>query len=136
MTEVVSATVSEAGPAQAKSRPAPARSSRPNYRHIHRFPLPVNVHPIPAVIPHNPLSIISAVLSYLTFLITPPRQETYTAYFDSATSSVHVTDEKVIRALWEMGFFGKGSLSRSEPSWLEREKKRRGLLGGLPMRRL
>ncbi|KAF4972043.1 hypothetical protein F66182_17764, partial [Fusarium sp. NRRL 66182] len=33
-----------------------------------------------------------------------------------------------MRALWEMGFFGKGSLSRSEPSWLEREKKRRGLL--------
>jgi tRNA-splicing endonuclease subunit Sen2 len=29
-----------------------------------------------------------------------------------------------------MGFFGKGTLSRSEPSWLEREKKRRGLLGG------
>lgn len=28
-----------------------------------------------------------------------------------------------------MGFFGKGSLSRSEPSWIEREKKRRGLLG-------
>ncbi|KAJ5280232.1 hypothetical protein N7478_005604 [Penicillium angulare] len=29
-----------------------------------------------------------------------------------------------------MGFFGKGNLSRSEPSWLEREKKRRGFLGG------
>ena len=29
-----------------------------------------------------------------------------------------------------MGFFGKGSLSRSEPSWLEREKKRRGQFGG------
>lgn len=44
---------------------------------------------------------------------------------------MHVTDEKAIRALWEMGFFGKGSLSRSEPTWLEREKKRRGLLGEL-----
>jgi tRNA-splicing endonuclease subunit Sen2 len=32
-----------------------------------------------------------------------------------------------IRALWESGFFGKGSLSRSEPSWLEREKRRLGL---------
>jgi tRNA-splicing endonuclease subunit Sen2 len=29
-----------------------------------------------------------------------------------------------------MGFFGKGSLSRSEPNWLEQEKKRRGLMGG------
>lgn len=30
-----------------------------------------------------------------------------------------------------MGFFGKGSLSRSEPTWLDQEKKRRGLLGGM-----
>ena len=29
-----------------------------------------------------------------------------------------------------MGFFGKGSLSRSEPSWLDREKRRLGLLAG------
>ena len=26
--------------------------------------------------------------------------------------------------LWTMGFFGKGSLSRSEPTWLQREKNR------------
>ncbi|KAJ5947519.1 hypothetical protein N7466_000534 [Penicillium verhagenii] len=106
------------------------RSTRPNYRHIHRFPLPVTIHPVPPVIPHNPLSLISVALSYLSFLISPPRQEVYSAYFDLATSSVHVTDEKAIKALWQMGFFGKGNLSRSEPSWLEREKKRRGLLGG------
>lgn len=41
---------------------------------------------------------------------------------------MHVTDEKAIRVLWENGFFGKGSLSRSEPSWLDREKKRRGFI--------
>ncbi|RAK80410.1 tRNA splicing endonuclease subunit SEN2 [Aspergillus fijiensis CBS 313.89] len=112
---------------------SPARRSRPprpNYKHIHRFPLPVDVHPLPPLIPHNPLSIVSVLLSYLTYLIAPPKQHVYEAYFDSATSSVHVTDPKAIRALWEMGFFGKGNLSRSEPSWLEREKKRRGLLGG------
>ncbi|PYH42743.1 tRNA splicing endonuclease subunit SEN2 [Aspergillus saccharolyticus JOP 1030-1] len=112
---------------------SPARRSRPprpNHRHIHRFPFPVDVHPLPPLIPHNPLSIVSVLLSYLTYLIAPPQQHVYSAYFDSATSSVHVTDPKAIRALWEMGFFGKGSLSRSEPSWVEREKKRRGLLGG------
>ncbi|KAL1970908.1 hypothetical protein VTN77DRAFT_2742 [Rasamsonia byssochlamydoides] len=114
----------------AKSQTARSpRPQKPNYKHIHRFPLPLSVHPLPPLIPHNPLSIISVLLSYLTCLISPPRHEIYSAYFDSATSSVHVTDEKAIRALWEMGFFGKGSLSRSEPSWLEREKKRRGLLG-------
>ena len=31
-----------------------------------------------------------------------------------------------MRALWEKGFFGKGSLSRSEPTWLEREKRKLG----------
>ncbi|RJE22289.1 TRNA-splicing endonuclease subunit Sen2 [Aspergillus sclerotialis] len=111
----------------------PARQPRPpkpNYKHIYRFPLPLSVHPLPPLIPHNPLSIVSVILSYMTFFISSPSHEVYSAYFDSNTSSVHVTDEKAVRALWEMGFFGKGNLSRSEPSWLEREKKRRGLLGG------
>ncbi|CAG7978193.1 unnamed protein product [Penicillium olsonii] len=111
-------------------RPRTPRPPRPNFRQIHQFPLPVNVHHVPPVIPHNPLSLISVALSYLTFLIMPPRQEVYSAYFDKATSSIQVTDEKSIKALWEMGFFGKGSLSRSEPSWLAREKKRRGLHDG------
>lgn len=111
--------------------PRAPRPPRPNYRQIHQFPLPVNVHHVPPVIPHNPLSLISVALSYLTFLLSPPRrQDIYSAYFDKATSSCHVTDEKAINALWQMGFFGKGSLSRSEPSWLAREKKRRGLQDG------
>ncbi|KAE8351750.1 hypothetical protein BDV28DRAFT_136439 [Aspergillus coremiiformis] len=113
------------------SQSRPGRSSRPNYRHLHRFSLPLSVHPLPPLIPHNPLSIVSVLLSYLTYFIAPPQHEVYSAYFDSDTSSIHVTDAMAIRALWEMGFFGKGSLSRSEPSWLEREKKRRGLLGGV-----
>lgn len=115
-----------AGNGQAK----PPRPQRPNYRHIHRFPLPVQAHSVPSVIPHNPISLISVALSYLTFLFSPPRQETYPAYFDPVVSAIHVTDERAIQALWEMGFFGKGSLSRSEPSWLAREKKRRGDPGG------
>lgn len=110
-------------------QPKPTKPFKPNYRHIHRFPLPLTVHPLPPLFPHNPLSIISVFLSYLTYFISAPNHEVYPAYFDSATSSVHVTDEKAIRALWEMGFFGKGSLSRSEPSWLEREKKRIGFKG-------
>lgn len=35
---------------------------------------------------------------------------------------MHVTDPAHVRALWEMGFFGKGNLSRSEPTWTERER--------------
>ncbi|KAJ5603128.1 hypothetical protein N7537_006084 [Penicillium hordei] len=117
----------KSGSASNARPPRAPRPPRPNFRHIHQFPLPVNVHHVPPVIPHNPLSLISVALSYLTFLISPPRQEVYSAYFDKATSSIHVTDERSINALWQMGFFGKGSLSRSEPSWLAREKKRRGL---------
>jgi len=30
----------------------------------------------------------------------------------------------MIRKLWEMGFFGRGSLSRSEPTWLQNQQKR------------
>ncbi|KAF9885626.1 hypothetical protein FE257_012717 [Aspergillus nanangensis] len=127
----VPVAATEAASPATKNNPRRPRPPRPNYRHIHRFPLPVSVHPLPPLIPHNPLSLVSVLLSYLTYFIAPPHQEIYSAYFDWDTSSVHVTDEKAIRALWQMGFFGKGSLSRSEPSWLEREKKRRGLLGGV-----
>ncbi|KAL5336323.1 hypothetical protein BJX70DRAFT_372980 [Aspergillus crustosus] len=109
---------------------APKRQ-RPDYGHLHRFSLPLTVYPLPPLISHNPLSVISVLLSYLTYLIAPPHNDIYSAYLDPNISSVHVTDEKTIRALWEMGFFGKGSLSRSEPTWLDQEKKRRGLLGGM-----
>ncbi|EED18064.1 tRNA-splicing endonuclease subunit Sen2, putative [Talaromyces stipitatus ATCC 10500] len=120
---------SPARPLQAGGKDKHPRPAKPNYKHIHRFPLPVAVHPLPPLIPHNPLSVISVLLSYLTtYLVSPPKKEIYSAYFDASTSSIQVTDPKTMRALWEMGFFGRGNLSRSEPSWLEREKKRRGLL--------
>lgn len=124
---IAPSTQEQATPAKTR----PPRRQRPDYRHIHRFPLPLTVHPLPPLIPHNPLSIVSVLLSYLTYFIAPPHNDIHSAYFDPNTSSVHVTDEKTVRALWEMGFFGKGSLSRSEPTWLDQEKKRRGLLGGV-----
>ncbi|KKY24189.1 putative trna-splicing endonuclease subunit sen2 [Phaeomoniella chlamydospora] len=101
------------------------RPKKPNYNLIHRFQLPVEIHPLPPLIPHNPLSIIAVGLSYLIQVINPPSQPTYNGYFSSATSSIHITDEKTCRALWEMGFFGKGNLSRSEPTWLAREKEKK-----------
>ena len=128
-TAVIQATEGKVDAASQTPRKRAPRPPRPNYKHIHRFPLPLTVHPLPPLIPHNPLSVVSIVLSYLTYYISPPQHEVFTAYFDSSTSSVHVTDPRTMRALWEMGFFGKGTLSRSEPTWLEREKKRRGLLG-------
>ncbi|KAL3459839.1 hypothetical protein BJX64DRAFT_301003 [Aspergillus heterothallicus] len=132
MTSLPSASTPATNEGAVSNKPRPPKRQRPDYRHIHRFPLPLKVHhPLPPLIPHNPLSVISVLLSYLTYFITTPENDTYSAYFDSNTSSIHVTDEETVRALWEMGFFGKGSLSRSEPTWLDQEKKRRGLLEGV-----
>lgn len=96
---------------------------RPNYNQIHRNPLPVDVHPLPTLIPHNPLSLVAIALSYLIQVLSPPQRKVYKGYFSSATSSIHITDEETQRALWEQGFFGKGNLSRSEPTWLESQKR-------------
>lgn len=42
-------------------------------------------------------------------------------YFDAVTRSVWVLSQKDSLILWRRGFFGKGDLSRSEPSWLTRQ---------------
>jgi tRNA-splicing endonuclease subunit Sen2 len=41
--------------------------------------------------------------------------------FDPITRSVWITDQNDRMILWRRGFFGKGNLSRSEPSWLVRQ---------------
>lgn len=108
----------------------PYRPSRPNYKQIHAHPLPINIFPLPPLIPHNPLSVLQIALIYFFQLVVPPSShplKLYQGCFTSETRSVHITDEKTIRSLWEQGFFGKGSLSRSEPSWLDREKRRKGV---------
>lgn len=105
-------------------QPRSPKPARPNYNYIHRNLLPVEVYPLPTLIPHNPVSLVAIALSYLTRLIAPPQRSTFTGYFSAATSSIHVTDHDTIRALWEMGFFGRGSLSRSEPTWHETQKRK------------
>ncbi|KAK6373306.1 tRNA splicing endonuclease subunit sen2 [Exophiala oligosperma] len=110
-------------PKASSSKPQQKRPRRPNYNYIHRNLLPIEVHPLPVLIPHNPLSLVAIALSYLTQILAPPRRPTYKGYFSSATSSIHVTDAGTIRKLWEMGFFGRGSLSRSEPTWMDNRKK-------------
>ena len=104
---------------------------RPSIGVIYAKPLPLNTYPLPPLIPHNPISILHVAFTYIYQILIPPSSHPnvpYEAYWSPETGSVHVTDEIAIRALWENGFFGKGSLSRSEPSWLDREKRKRGLL--------
>ncbi|EMF11764.1 uncharacterized protein SEPMUDRAFT_26011, partial [Sphaerulina musiva SO2202] len=103
------------------------KKQKPNYTLIHSKPLPLQVHPLPAFHPTNPISLLRFTYAYLSQLLsTPPSHaaQQYQGIFSPETRSVHITDPVHARALWEMGFFGKGTLSRSEPSWVEREKAR------------
>ncbi|KAI9807244.1 MAG: hypothetical protein M1825_005962 [Sarcosagium campestre] len=126
----------EAGAAKPQNAAAPARPPRParsNYNKIHSRPLPLTTFPLPAFIPQNPLSWLHVIYAFLSQVATRPSSHPdvpYQAQFSPETRSVHVTDPVAIRALWECGFFGKGNLSRSELSWLERERNRRGSQGG------
>jgi tRNA-splicing endonuclease subunit Sen2 len=112
--------------------PKKPRPRRPNYNEIHAKPLPLDVYPLPAFIPHNPISIVRIAVSLLSHSLFPPKSHSvvYMAYFSPETQSIHVTDAASIRGLWEQGFWGKGSLSRSEPQWLVGEKKKRGIEAG------
>ena len=110
-----------------KPTPLKTRKKRPNYAQIHSRPLPVVAHPLPAFHPSHPISLLRLCYAFVSHLLFPPAShppEPYFGFFSPDTRSVHVTDSKHVRALWEMGFFGKGSLSRSEPTWLERETER------------
>lgn len=53
----------------------------------------------------------------LTEIINPH----ITGYLDPTTKSVWILNSKDSMILWRRGFFGKGDLSRSEPSWLARQ---------------
>ncbi|KAF2272649.1 uncharacterized protein EI97DRAFT_201985 [Westerdykella ornata] len=110
-------------------KPNVPREKRPNYAQIHSRPLPIDVYPLPAFIPHNPLSIVRVAIALISQTLWPPISPLviHEAYFSSQTLSIHVTDPQSVRALWEQGFWGKGSLSRSEPRWLDMEKRKRGL---------
>lgn len=107
-----------------KRRP---KKKGPNYGEIHKYPLPLTTHPLPAFHPTNPISLLRLVYTYVSQLLASPSSHPtapYIGHYSPETRSIHVTDPQHVRALWEMGFFGKGTLSRSEPSWLEREKAR------------
>ena len=117
-------------PSSEKQAHRPLRPIRSNLKQIYALPLPVSVHPLPPLIPHNPFSVLQIALTYLIQFVAPPSSHPhglYQGFLSPETHSVHVLDTDTIRIFWERGFFGKGSLSRSEPSWFEREKRRIGL---------
>ena len=107
-----------------------ARPPKPNNNQIYSKSLPISTFPLPPLIPHNPISLLHIAYVLVSECFSRPDshpKRKLRGYYSTGTRSVHVTDPEAIRFLWESGFFGKGSLSRSEPTWLDREMKRQGL---------
>ncbi|KAM0270611.1 hypothetical protein ACHAQH_009395 [Verticillium albo-atrum] len=120
---------SSAPPALAEQRPQRPKSTP--LHQIYALPAPIRTFPLPTFYPNNPVSLLQLAWAWTSQVLFPPPVEPsviWEAVWSPETGSVHVHDEKAVRALWEQGFYGKGNLSRSEPNWLKREKVRRGLV--------
>ncbi|KAK4224269.1 hypothetical protein QBC38DRAFT_371421, partial [Podospora fimiseda] len=106
---------------------------RPRAPYVYKLPAPIRTFPVPYFDPKNPICYFQLAYTWLKQVFFPPPAEPsviHIGFWDFDTRSVHVEDEDSIRALWEQGFYGKGSQSRSEPNWLKRELARRGASGG------
>lgn len=106
-----------------------ASPPRPPLKQIYSLPAPIRTFPLPTFYPNNPISLLHLVYAWLSQVFRPPSHEpsvVHIGVWNPETRSVYILDESSIRALWEQGFYGKGSLSRSEPNWLKRELARRG----------
>lgn len=65
----------------------------------------------------------TSLLSSFVTTLNPAKQvevPTVIGTLDPQTQSVWVTDPEGMQILFNRGFFGKGTLSRSEPSWRQR----------------
>lgn len=125
---------SEPSPTSKPKTARPPRPKQPSFQQIHKQPAPLRVFPFPTFTASNPISLVHLAVAWLSQVLFPPPPEpsvVHTAYWDNDTRSIIVVDEQSMTALWQQGFYGKGSLSRSEPNWLKREKIRRGALQGM-----
>jgi tRNA-splicing endonuclease subunit Sen2 len=106
-------------------------SKRDQLNKLYALPAPLRTFPLPTFVPHNPLSLFHILFVWVSQTVRPQPahlEPLYQGWFSPETRSVHVTDVRSIRGLWEQGFYGKGSLSRSEPQWLELQKTRSGAI--------
>ncbi|PNY21072.1 tRNA-splicing endonuclease subunit tsp-2 [Tolypocladium capitatum] len=119
-----------AAPTPPSSNGLPPQKRGPSVHQIYALPAPIRTFPLPTFYPNNPVSLFHVLSAWLSQTLSPPPAEPaviHRGVWSEATTSVHVTGENSMRALWEQGFYGKGSLSRSEPNWLKREQVRRGV---------
>ena len=100
--------------------------SRPTTRNMeHLFPSSLPSSPLhPSYKPPSRDSDrLSLLASFLAVFEAAPKVEIpqCVGVFDPITRSVWVTDTKDMEILFNRGFFGKGTLSRSEPTWASEE---------------
>ena len=85
---------------------------------IYAYPLPLLLAPPPK----TPVSLLtSRALGLFGFSNIRVENPHCQGILDRSTKSVWVLDKKDAMILWRRGFFGKGDLSRSEPSWYTRQ---------------
>lgn len=107
--------------------------SKRNHRHLNQVysrPLPLILSseiygPLPNIYPHNPLSWV--YLGYKLFVVNYIRsvpQASVDKIVVRYDTNFIVDDEIDMSRLWNQGFFGKGNLSRSEPTWKSRLNRR------------
>jgi tRNA-splicing endonuclease subunit Sen2 len=89
-------------------------SKRHENNRIYAHPLPLAfVEPLP--------SKIVSILAFLGLSLARVEHPHCEGILDPITRSVWVSNPDQSLILWRRGFFGKGNLSRSEPSWLARQ---------------
>lgn len=93
-------------------------------------PIPVTLSsmvygPLPELYPHNPLSWIYFTYKYLSLMYKPvPQNSIPDIKVEYEDNCFKVNDKCSMDRLWDYGFFGKGNLSRSDPSWSARTTRR------------
>lgn len=112
--------------------------NRRNLNALYPDSLPVKVTTLPPLIPHNPISLCQYAYALLLgpFISGFKQPVRYTASLEKTSDSVSsyvsgifVESEQDMQALWRSGFFGKGSQSRSDPTWELRVVKRLNIPG-------
>ncbi|KAI0666774.1 hypothetical protein C8Q78DRAFT_983502 [Trametes maxima] len=89
----------------------------------------IYAHPLPLVFPAPSPSTFGHLLGLFGLSTARLENPHCEGVFDPATRSVWIVNEKDSTILWRRGFFGKGDLSRSEPSWLARQTNARKAAG-------
>lgn len=89
---------------------------RAQLNHTYRHPLPLILLNDTTATPKTFSPSLSALRSHVASGLAPEVK----GVWDEMTGSVWVADPEGTLALWTRGNFGKGSLSRSEPTYLQR----------------